>query len=55
MPKFNKPEGTSEPDFQKMKTQMTGIFESAEGIASLRRKTMRARLQILSLPLTPIP
>ena len=36
--KFAKPEGTSDPDFQKMKDQMTGIFQSAEGIACLQKK-----------------
>ena len=35
LPKFNKPEGTSEADFDKMKTQMTGIFDSAIGLADL--------------------
>jgi len=38
MPKFNKPEGTSDPDFQKMKDQMSGIFQAAEGIACLQKK-----------------
>src|SRR5438445_1611564 len=38
LPKFNKPEGTSDADFQKMKDQMTGIFNSALGIAALQKK-----------------
>jgi tetratricopeptide (TPR) repeat protein len=49
LPKFNKPEGTSDADFQKMKDQMTGIFDAAIGIADLTakdyddaRKTLRA-------------
>jgi hypothetical protein len=35
LPKWNKPEGTSEADFAKMKDQMTGIFNAAIGIAAL--------------------
>src|SRR5262249_28587114 len=38
LPKFNKPDGTSDADFQKMKDQMTGIFNSAIGIACLTNK-----------------
>src|SRR5438270_6761130 len=38
LPKFAKPEGTSDPDFQKMKDQMTGIFNAAIGIAALTNK-----------------
>jgi tetratricopeptide (TPR) repeat protein len=48
LPKFTKPEGTSDADFQKMKDQMTGIFNAALGIAALTdkdydsaRKTLR--------------
>ncbi|HEY6337244.1 MAG TPA: hypothetical protein VIW68_02000 [Candidatus Sulfotelmatobacter sp.] len=36
LPKFAKPEGTSDADFQKMKTQMTGIFQAAIGFAALQ-------------------
>jgi hypothetical protein len=36
--KFNKPDGTSDADFAKMKDQMTGIFDSVEGIAALQGK-----------------
>jgi len=49
LPKFTKPEGTSEADFDKMKGQMDGIFNAAIGIADLTdkdyegaRKTLRA-------------
>ena len=49
LPKFTKPEGTSDADFQKMKDQMTGIFNAAIGIADLTdkdyddaRKSLRA-------------
>src|SRR3984893_9811492 len=38
LPKFNKPEGTSDADFQKMKDQMSGIFNAAVGIAALQDK-----------------
>src|ERR1700730_17646068 len=38
LPKFNKPEGTSDADFQKMKDQMAGIFNAAVGIAALQDK-----------------
>src|ERR1700704_3740729 len=38
LPKFNKPEGTSDADFQKMKDQMAGIFNAAVGIAACRDK-----------------
>jgi hypothetical protein len=49
LPKFTKPDGTSDADFQKMKDQMTGIFNAAIGISALTdkdydtaRKTLRA-------------
>src|SRR5579862_3520283 len=38
LPKFTKPEGTSEADFDKMKNQMTGIFDAAVGISDLTSK-----------------
>jgi hypothetical protein len=38
LPKFNKPDGTSDADFQKMKDQMSGIFNAAIGIACLQDK-----------------
>jgi hypothetical protein len=38
LPKFTKPEGTSDADFQKTKDQMTGIFHAAIGIACLQAK-----------------
>ncbi len=51
LPKFTKPDGTSDADFQKMKDQMAGIFDAAIGIADLTdkdyddaRKTLRAAL-----------
>jgi len=49
LPKFAKPEGTSDADYQKMKQQMTGIFDAAIGLADLTdknyddaRKSLRA-------------
>ena len=38
LPKFNKPEGTSDADFAKMKGQMTGNFEAGIGWAGLQDK-----------------
>ena len=38
MPKFNKPDGTSDADFQKTKDQMTAIFNAAIGISDLQDK-----------------
>jgi hypothetical protein len=35
LPRFTKPEGTSDADFNKMKDQMTGIFDSAIGLSDL--------------------
>ena len=35
LPKFNKPEGMSDADFQKLKDQMTSIFDAAIGVAAL--------------------
>jgi tetratricopeptide (TPR) repeat protein len=36
--KFTKPDGTSDADFQKMKDQMTGVFNAALGLAALTDK-----------------
>src|SRR5579862_6461797 len=38
MPKFVKPDGTSDADFQKTKDQMTAIFNAAIGISDLQDK-----------------
>jgi hypothetical protein len=38
LPKWNKPEGTKDDDFAKMKVQMTGIFNAAIGIKCLQDK-----------------
>lgn len=47
LPKFNKPEGTSDADFQKMKDQMSGIFKAAIGIASLQKKDYAKAIESL--------
>jgi hypothetical protein len=39
LPKWTKPEGTSDADFQKTKDQMTGIFNAAIGISALQAAT----------------
>lgn len=38
LPKFTKPDGTSDADFQKTKDQMNAIFHAALGIAELQQK-----------------
>jgi tetratricopeptide (TPR) repeat protein len=38
LPNFPKPEGTSDADFEKLKVQMSGIFNAAIGIAALQDK-----------------
>lgn len=38
LPNFPKPEGTSEAEFEKVKAQMSGIFNAAVGIAALQDK-----------------
>src|ERR1022692_2335619 len=38
LPKFTKPDGTSDADFQKTKDQMNAIFHAALGIAELQEK-----------------
>jgi hypothetical protein len=47
LPKFNKPEGTSDTDFQKMKDQMTGIFNAAVGVAALQDKDYPSAIKAL--------
>src|SRR5579862_4796641 len=38
LPKFNKPDGTSDDDFKKMKDQMSNIFQAAIGVSALQNK-----------------
>jgi len=47
MPKFTKPEGTSDADFQKTKDQMSGIFNAAIGISALQDKDYAAAIPAL--------
>src|SRR5229473_6462038 len=47
LPKFAKPEGTSDADFQKMKDQMAGIFNAAVGIAALQDKDYATAVKAL--------
>src|SRR5260370_5826745 len=47
LPKFSKPEGTSDADFQKMKDQMAGIFNAAVGIAALKEKAYATEVKAL--------
>jgi hypothetical protein len=49
LPKFPKPDGTSEADFTKMKGEMTAIFDAAIGISALTDKdyaTARTDLRV---------
>jgi hypothetical protein len=55
LPKFTKPEGTSDPDFQKMKGQMTGIFNAAIGIAALTDKDYDTARKALRLAVDSSP
>src|SRR3982074_1269936 len=50
LPKFSKPEGTSDADFQKMKDQMAGIFNAAVGIAALQDKEYATAAKALRVP-----
>jgi tetratricopeptide (TPR) repeat protein len=47
LPKFAKPEGTSEADFQKMKDQMKGNFIAAVGWAALQEKDYKKAAESL--------
>lgn len=47
MDKFQKPEGTSDADFQKMKAQMTGNFDAAVGWGALQDKDYAKAAQSL--------
>ena len=47
LPKWTKPDGTSDADFQKTKDQMTGIFDAAEGIACLQDKDYACAVKAL--------
>jgi tetratricopeptide (TPR) repeat protein len=55
LPKFTKPEGTSDADFQKMKDQMTGIFNAAIGIAALTNKDYESARKALRAAVDSTP
>lgn len=55
LPKFNKPEGTSDADFAKMKDQMTGIFNAGIGIASLQDKDYPTAVKALRITVDSNP
>lgn len=45
---FTKPEGMSDPDFEKLKDQMSGIFNAAVGIPALQNKDYKTAQTALS-------
>jgi tetratricopeptide (TPR) repeat protein len=47
--KFNKPDGTSDADFQKMKAQMELIFDAAIGFSALQDKDYPTAIKYLKL------
>lgn len=47
LPKFNKPEGTTDENFAKMKAQMTGNFEAGIGWGALQEKDLAKAAQHL--------
>jgi hypothetical protein len=47
LPNFNKPEAMADADFEKLKNQMTGIFNAAIGIAALQTKDYPAATKSL--------
>jgi tetratricopeptide (TPR) repeat protein len=53
--KFPKPENTSDADFQKMKDQMTGIFNAAIGIAALQDKDYPTAVKALRITVDQNP
>jgi hypothetical protein len=55
LPKFNKPDNTSDADFQKMKDQMTGIFNAAIGIAALTDKDFANAVKSLRIAVDANP
>jgi hypothetical protein len=49
LPKWTKPEGTSNDDFEKTKTQMSGIFNAAIGISCLQDKDYACAVKSLRI------
>src|SRR5947209_20347966 len=48
LPSWQKPEGISDPDFAKMRNQMTDIFEGAAGFCALQAKSFPVAEQHLA-------
>src|ERR1700722_10533384 len=55
LPKWNKPDGTSDADFQKTKDQMTGIFNAAIGISCLQNKDNACAVKSLKITVDANP
>jgi len=55
LPKWNKPDGTSDADFQKTKDQMTGIFNAAIGISCLQNKDYPCAVKSLKITVDANP
>jgi tetratricopeptide (TPR) repeat protein len=55
LPKWNKPDGTSDADFQKTKDQMTGIFNAAIGISCLQNKDYACAVKSLRITVDANP
>jgi hypothetical protein len=55
LPNFNKPEGMSDTDFQKLKDQMSVIFNSAVGQGALQEKDYATATKALRVAVTANP
>lgn len=55
LPKWNKPEGTSDADFTKTKNEMTGIFNAAIGISCLQNKDNACAVKSLKITVDANP
>ncbi len=55
LPKWNKPEGTSDADFTKTKNEMTGIFNAAIGISCLQDKDNACAVKSLKITVDANP
>jgi len=48
LPSWQKPEGISDADFQKLRSQMTNIFEGAAGFCALQAKNFAVAIEHLA-------
>jgi tetratricopeptide (TPR) repeat protein len=55
LPKWNKPDGTSDADFQKTKNEMAGIFNAAIGISCLQNKDYACAVKSLRITVDANP